>query len=255
MSEQVKSTNFIGRTLYRYQEIPSTNLIAKQMIANSEPVHGSVIMADFQTNGRGQMNNVWESAAGQNLLTSILLMPQDCKIEQQFLYNLMASISIAKTIEYFGCENVKIKWPNDILVKRNKICGVLIENFVRQLNISHFIIGIGLNVNQIHFSPNLKNVTSLKLETGLDFSILDIASVLFQNIEEQVYRFQRKEFGEIRRQYFLRLYQYQEEHFYCLPNGKQFIGEIVGVNEIGQLQVRIGNQLKSFSNKEIIFSR
>lgn len=255
MSEQVQSTNFIGRTLYRYQEIPSTNLIAKQMIANSEPVHGSVIMADFQTNGRGQMNNVWESAAGQNLLTSILLMPKNCTIKQQFIYNFMVSIAIAKTVEHFGCTNVNIKWPNDILVQRQKICGVLIENFIQQMHISHFIIGIGLNVNQIHFSERLKQTTSLKLETGIDFSVIDVASVLFQAMETLIERFQRKEFGEIRRQYFSRLFQYQEEHLYCLPNGEQFIGEIVGVNEIGQLQVRIGNQLKSFSNKEIIFSR
>lgn len=255
MSEQVQSTDFIGRTLHRYQEIQSTNLIAKQMIANSEPVHGSVILADFQTKGRGQMTNVWESAAGQNLLTSIILKPKDCKIEQQFLYNLMTSVAIAKTVEHFGCEDVTIKWPNDILVNRRKICGVLIENFIKQLNISHFVIGIGLNVNQIHFPENLNRVTSLKMETGLDFSILDVASTLFQYLEEQVYRFQRKEFGEIRRQYFSKLFQYQEEHTYALPNGEQFVGEIVGVNEIGQLQVRIGHQLKSFSNKEIIFLR
>lgn len=252
MNEQVQSTTFLGKRLIYYPEVESTNKIAKELVSKNEPNHGTVILTGYQSKGRGQASNLWDSAPGKNLLMSLILQPENLQVQHQFYYNMLISISIAELLQTEIPKTIQIKWPNDVLIDGRKTCGILIENHLRGNFIQNLIIGIGMNVNQIHFHSTLTKVTSMKLEQGFDFNVREILEKLLLNIESWLLKFNHRDFGDIRRAYHAKLYRHQEEGEYRAEGG-QFTGEIIGVNEKGQLQIKIGNQLKNFSNKEIEF--
>ena len=252
MSLQVKTTNFIGKELHYYEEISSTNECAKQLIANSKPSHGAVILADFQLKGKGQAGNVWQSAKGKNLLFSILLKPNQLEVTAQFIWNMMISVALAEGLQQFVNNKVQVKWPNDIVIERRKIAGILIENTLQGTTISHLIAGVGLNVNQLHFAPELTAVSSLAMERGVEFEKIAVLEQLLRNVEYWIAKYEANQIGEIKRAYFSRLYQYQEIATY-LVDGSQVSGEIIGVGEHGQLMVNIDGTLQQFANKEIKF--
>ena len=125
----------------------------------------SVYIADYQSAGRGQRGNRWESAKAENLMFTILMRPGFLKARQQFVISEISALSVAKYLETKGL-SVKIKWPNDIYVSDRKICGMLIEHTLCGDNLSVSVSGIGININQTEFDSSLPNPTSLMLETG-----------------------------------------------------------------------------------------
>ena len=147
-----------------YQTIDSTNSQANRELADAP--HGSVWVADFQTAGRGQRGNKWESKAAENLTFTILLRPTFLHPSQQFLISQIASLGVLRYLNSKGLE-AKIKWPNDIYIGNRKICGMLIENSISADKMSASIVGIGLNLNQREFSSDAPNPTSLALETDI----------------------------------------------------------------------------------------
>ena len=119
-----------------------------------------VVWADFQTAGRGQGTNKWESEQGKNLLFSILLHPKDIPANKQFAISMQVSLAICEALgERIG--DLSIKWPNDIYWRNAKICGILIENRLQGSRIRDSIIGVGLNVNQRQFHSDAPNPVSL----------------------------------------------------------------------------------------------
>ena len=144
-----------------YTSIDSTNLQAEREIATAE--EGTVWCADFQTSGRGQRGNVWESSEGLNLMFTILLKPHFIQAHNQFLISQIIALSI---VNYLKDKDLSatIKWPNDIYCGDRKICGILIEHSVSGVNLSASIIGIGININQTRFDSDAPNPTSLLLE-------------------------------------------------------------------------------------------
>ena len=129
----------------------------------------SVVVAEHQNVGRGQMGTVWESEYGKNLTFSVLVRFEDFKIEHQFYLSMAISLGVLNALEPNVNNLLYVKWPNDILADKDKLCGILIENVLSSSTIKHSIIGIGLNVNQDQFSDNLQNVTSLKQLAGINF--------------------------------------------------------------------------------------
>lgn len=119
-----------------------------------------VVVADYQTAGKGQGNNSWESERGKNLLFSVLYHPQRIPANRQFHISMAVSLAIADALgEHIG--DVSIKWPNDIYWRNAKICGILIENRLLGQTIRDSIIGVGVNVNQRQFHSNAPNPVSL----------------------------------------------------------------------------------------------
>ncbi len=147
-----------------YQTIDSTNSQANRELADAP--HGSVWAADFQTAGRGQRGNKWESKAAENLTFTILLRPTFLHPSQQFLISQVAAIGVCRYLCSKGLP-AQIKWPNDIYIGNRKICGMLIENSISADKMSASIVGIGLNLNQREFSSDAPNPTSLVLETDI----------------------------------------------------------------------------------------
>lgn len=136
-------------------EIDSTNRWMKE--------HGSgdmVVVADYQTAGRGCGTNRWESQRGRNLLFSLLLHPKDIDVRHQFRISEVVSVALCDTLEEYAT-GFSIKWPNDIYWHDSKICGMLTENRVVGQSLTESIVGIGLNVNQQEFLSDAPNPVSL----------------------------------------------------------------------------------------------
>ena len=167
----------------------STNTLLKELLAKGEWPEGErFLYTAFQTAGRGQAGNGWESEEGKNLLCSILLPPR----KDLFYLNVLVSVAVHKVIQSLLFERsgllslseaVSIKWPNDIYYGDKKIAGILIENAILGNEVKYSIAGIGLNVNQTTFLSSAPNPVSLKLISGKETDIDALMQALMAQIE------------------------------------------------------------------------
>ena len=128
----------------------STNSYALELKNTAVFREGLVVTADFQTGGKGQRGKEWESNRNENLLLSVVVEP-NISAENQFDINFLSSLAVMDCLNDFHIDS-HIKWPNDILVNKFKIAGILIQNLISKNIITHTVIGIGLNINQVKFS-------------------------------------------------------------------------------------------------------
>ena len=190
---------------------------------------GTVVWADFQTAGRGQGTNRWESERGQNLLFSILLHPKDIPANGQFAISMQVSLAICEALgERIG--NLSIKWPNDIYWRNAKIGGILIENRLQGSRIRDSIVGVGLNVNQRQFHSDAPNPVSL-------WQICEQETDRGQLLKDILSAFERYQGKELRMQYLSMLYRRKGFHPYTGKEGA-FMAEIVDVEDDGHLRLR-----------------
>jgi len=158
--------------IVRFDTLDSTN---SEALRGDYP-EGTVILADHQTQGRGQRGNVWCSEKSQNLTFSVVHYP-DLPLSDSFRISMAAALSVTDLLSSFGIES-RIKWPNDIYVGNKKIAGILIENSLSGSSlIRKSVIGIGLNVMQTEFPSNIPNPTSMAL-CGVKVSAEDVLSRL-----------------------------------------------------------------------------
>lgn len=153
----------------------STNTLLKELLAKGEwPEGESYLYAGYQTAGRGQTGNGWESENGKNLLCSILLPPD----KNLYFLNIAVGVAIVRLLG----EPFTIKWPNDIYYKDKKLAGILLENAIVGSEIRFSIAGIGLNVNQTAFTSDAPNPVSLKQITGKEYNIDRLMKDLLKTI-------------------------------------------------------------------------
>jgi len=233
--------------------VNSTNSYLKDLVQKKDELEGQVVFAHKQDNGRGEGGNIWISHAGKNATFSIFLKPKFILLNRQFDLNMMVSICLCDYLAELGIRSL-VKWPNDIFVENQKIAGILIENSLKSGKIEDSIIGIGLNINQVHFPEMSNNPTSVKLIKGLDLDPIAIAIELVNRIQKAYHQqaFQRSR--HIRDRYHELLYKIQSEEKFENLNGEVFEGKIVGVEPSGRLviQNKQGKTL-SFGYKEIKF--
>jgi BirA family biotin operon repressor/biotin-[acetyl-CoA-carboxylase] ligase len=235
------------------ERIHSTNDYAKSLLKQHvKTADGTVIIADLQEQGRGQYGNSWNSAAGKNLTFSIIYYPKFLKASEQFLLSQTICVGLVGCIKAKISHHVFIKWPNDIVIERKKVCGILIENTITHETLNESIIGIGMNVNQTEFSENIQHATSLKLITEHDFNLDDLLIELLICIEKYYLKLMRGETDFIREQYLENLFQSKITADYKINNNIEK-GIIEGVNKLGQLELSVNGKLKLFNNKEFEF--
>jgi len=240
----------IGQKIIHLESVDSTNNYAAKLLSEGRIGHGTVLLADEQTSGRGQRWTKWSSATSENLLFSIVLQPDNLSVSEQCVLTEITSIALVQFLRKFGI-SAKIKWPNDILVNGEKIAGVLIENQLRGSQISSSIVGIGLNVNQKTFElPSIVSIVN-----HIDQNFLDLNEVLLSFLASYLtvwndYIQNGKSF--IRNCYLEHLYQLHETAIYQDTEGK-FEGKIIGVSENGLLQIQKENNVKTYDLKEIKF--
>lgn len=247
------NTHLIGRRVDFYESLDSTNDFVKLNLHQANFPEGTVVLARYQTKGRGQMGNVWDSSANLNLTFSIVLYPRFLSPTQQFSINLCISTALQEAIKYFLPNRpVKVKWPNDLYVANHKIAGILIENIIMGNKINASIVGIGLNVNQENFPKKLSNPTSLRIESGLEFELQTVLEQICQQIELQYKRLKSGLNHQLRDQYLQVLFRFKEIGLYE-REGKVFEGQIVDVNPDGQLVLETDSGIEAFANKQIRF--
>jgi len=218
-------------------EVDSTNNYASNLLKSERLPHGSVITAQFQTQGRGQRDNVWFSEADQNLMASWVFHFSHLKVSQGFAYNQAVALSLRQTIAQFLHHDVLIKWPNDIVVQNKKVAGVLIENVVQGDAIKTSICGIGVNVFQQQFE--LSHASSMALMGAKLNHVDQLLLALHENLMTQLNHIQSNA-NSISRAYQQHLYQAgQFVEFY--HNHDQRSGRINGVDEWGRLIIEIDN--------------
>lgn len=181
------NTQIIGQNIIYFNQVDSTNQFASELIKQNLAENGTVIVAEYQTMGRGQGGKSWISEPFENLLFSIVLKHVTNSPSDPFIVNKMTTLAVQQCISKLLPDAlVKIKWPNDILVNKRKICGILVENNFTGFNLNYSIIGIGLNVNQNY--EHFKQIHATSLGHFLHQS-LNREHILSQILEsfEQVY--------------------------------------------------------------------
>ena len=169
-----------------FKNIDSTNSYLQNLLDKGEDVADNVVVTDFQTSGKGQGRNIWQSEDGKNLLFSIALDMSFLKAEDQFLLTQMVSVAMINVLKkYLPEENLFIKWPNDIYFNDRKIAGILIKNEIRGIMLGTSIIGIGLNVNQTDFDESLPNPISMKMITGKDYDLEMLLNEICNKLSQQ----------------------------------------------------------------------
>lgn len=179
---------------------------------------GSLVIADFQTAGKGQVGNSWESEAGKNLMFSILLYPDFLPANRQFLISQIASLSVKETLEKYT-DSVTVKWPNDIYWKDRKICGMLIENDLSGQHLYCSVVGIGLNINQEIFRSDAPNPVSLTQITGKTYDREDVLVCFLRIFFNYYFLLLQEKEEEIRAAYMAALYHGDGYYFYIDENG------------------------------------
>jgi BirA family biotin operon repressor/biotin-[acetyl-CoA-carboxylase] ligase len=174
----------LNAPILTFDTITSTNEYAAQLIAQQQDVNGHTIVAKQQTQGKGQRGNTWYDVPNTSLLMSIILQPQ-IPIEDMFCFSAAIAVAVAETIQALDTtQEVHIKFPNDIILNRKKVAGILVENTFRGSFWSHAIIGIGINVHQTVFE-RLPYATSLKAETHQTFDL----PLLLHAIREKIFNY------------------------------------------------------------------
>ncbi len=219
----------------------STNLFAQDLLRNHEVLHGTVVSASRQLQGRGQRGHQWLSATGLNLTFSIILMPTQLAVNRHFELNMVFSLGISDYLSAIGVNEIKVKWPNDVLVRGKKLAGILLENTIRGETIHTIIAGIGININQEEFDGEYTiQPTSLKqiLQKSFDLktALNDVLKAIWHRYEQLIN--QKTEI--LRADYHALLFKLNEPCTFSTEK-RNWDGFIRGINKEGQLLIEEKN--------------
>ncbi len=234
-------------------ETESTNKYLNELCNKQCVGELTTVTADFQTSGRGQRGNSWESEAGQNLTFSFVLYPVFLQARKQFLLSQIISLAIKEELEEYTAD-ISIKWPNDIYWKDKKICGMLIENDLTGTHISRCITGVGININQEMFRSDAPNPVSLKQITGQAHDCYRILASVMKRIKNYYDRLATDKPGIlslIADRYANSLFRKEGFHRYADADG-EFMARLVRVESDGRfiLEDQAGT-MRSYLFKEV----
>lgn len=272
----MSNTLFIGKVYHRFDELPSTNDWAANLLAVSanaaspdpspesgqrepaktKPPEGTVVRAANQTAGRGQFGSLWHSIPDENLLLSILLYPTWLEAKAQFYLSMAVALGMNDLLASLSHASLghSIKWPNDLYWGNKKTAGILIQNSLAGSNLQSSIVGIGLNVNQISFPPDLPNATSLALVFGKKLDPDEIAERLFECLERRYLQLKSGSHAVIKASYEDHLWRRGiSSRFVRNTDGLEFNGVVHGVTDKGLLRLETEQGLAEFDLKELSF--
>ena len=248
--------------LIHIPETNSTNRFVQKMIETEQLASGSIVLADFQTAGRGIGGSSWESETGKNLTFSVIYYPDEAPLRaatlglssslHPFVIAEMASLSVKYTLDKY-IPDVTVKWPNDIYCGDKKIAGILIENTFFQEAITQSIIGIGLNVNQTLFLSDAPNPVSMVQVADTEFDRMHIMNDFRQVFREQSERLNNRHFAAIHADYLQVLYRKTGLHPYRDEQGP-FDATIHDIKPTGHLLLkREDGRVSRYAFKEVSF--
>ena len=241
--------------ILKLDAIDSTNSYLKDLIKENDVNNWTVVVAEYQKYGKGQLDNSWFSDRGKNLTFSIIAKMDHLKVKHQHYLNYSISIALYNVLKYYIPKKLSIKWPNDILSANDKVSGILIENSIKNDTVKYAIIGIGLNVNQVHFPKDITNATSLKNVLMKTLDKDELLDKILLEIQYQFVLIKQKKFLEIKQMYEDVLYKKAIPSMFIDSHNNTFLGKIIGVGKEGKLQVELENEsIREFDFKEIKFT-
>jgi BirA family biotin operon repressor/biotin-[acetyl-CoA-carboxylase] ligase len=250
-------TLFIGKNLLFLPEVESTNTYAMDLLRNVNAIEGTVVYTDHQTKGKGQRGALWSSNIAQNITASIILKPQFLSVNDTFYLSKISALAVYDVLADIltGSQyDIKIKWPNDILVDNHKIAGILIENNFGTTGIQNSVIGIGLNVNQDNFDEFERVATSVKLLSNTVQSRDYILDILCVKLEKWYLKLKEKKMSLIDEMYLNHLFGMRTMMSFIDTREHTFSGKVIGVTKSGKLLVELGEYLvKEYDIKEVKF--
>ncbi|MCQ2219635.1 MAG: biotin--[acetyl-CoA-carboxylase] ligase [Paludibacteraceae bacterium] len=237
-------------------EVDSTNTYMRHLLDGEEESvqEGLMVCTEFQSQGRGQMDNTWESAKGENLLFSLLLYPTFIAPSDMFLISQAVSLGVKDMLNiYCGISGISIKWPNDIYWRDKKIAGILVENFISGHSIESSIVGIGININQKEFLSDAPNPVSVSQISGKEFNVNECAVVVRKAILDRYILLLNAKLDKIRDDFFASLYR-REGLFKYRDAAGEFMAEIDDVLPHGILVLRDEDgRRREYAFKEVEF--
>ena len=251
----MKYPNHINVPTERIKILASTNDYLAELCKQGKAEEFYTVIAEDQTDGKGQRGNSWESEPGKNLTFSIVLYPTAIEANKQFHLSMLASIAIIDTLTDYT-DGFSIKWPNDIYWHDKKICGILIENELEGQYLSQSIIGIGLNINQTEFLSSAPNPVSLYQIIGKEIDKDEVFSKIIHALLGG-YKALEDNFIEasacISHLYKKFLYQKDDFHLYQDKDGT-FEARIHDVGHDGYLYLEdTGNNIRKYAFKEVTY--
>ena len=251
-------------------ETHSTSSLLRETYDDSLP-HLFTIRTDFQTAGRGQAGNSWESEKGKNLLFSTLLRYPDVSAADQWRLSMLVAVAVREAITSIlsplvsRLSPITIKWPNDIYYNDQKLVGILIENTLSGRQIAYTIAGVGINVNQTQWLSNAPNPVSMSQITGEEYNVEDLLNAFLEAIQ----RWEKASTEQLREEYINHLYRrtgwhpYLEREVSVAPTNIQlatqasdgvFLAQWVDITPQGEwvLRLKTGEE-KRYNFKQIRF--
>lgn len=236
--------------IIKLNAIDSTNDFLKELVNHQIVENFTIITAENQTKGKGQMGSVWTSEPAKNLIMSVLINDFLTNIQTVFNLNIVFSVSVIQVLKSLNIPELSIKWPNDILSYNKKIGGVLIENILKSEGEIISIVGFGLNVNQTDFSL-LPQASSLSAITKTIFDKEVILQKLVNKLESNC-KIWNQNNDLFLTEYTHLLFKKGIPMPFCNQNQQKFMGIIQGVSPIGKLEILLeDDSIATFDSKEI----
>ena len=232
--------------------VSSTNSYLQGMLKHPRPPEWTVIVADYQELGKGQGAHTWFGERDQNLFMSILLYPEFLSASHQFQLSMMTCLAVCDILQELEI-SPEIKWPNDILTANGKIAGILIEHGIMGGQLSHSILGIGLNVNQLQFPEFPVRATSLAREKPGRYDIRELSEQLVEKLMSRVYQLRHGGEETLKEAYLDKLFAMNEPVRF-VAEGKKFTGVIRGISEMGELLVESEGTIRAYGLHSLSYS-
>lgn len=238
-------------SIIKLNAIDSTNDFLKVLSRNQSVDNFTTVVAQKQTNGKGQMGAVWQSEEGKNLIMSVLVKDVLQNVDEIFHLNVAVALSVIQVLEVFNIPNLSVKWPNDIMSDQKKICGILIENSIKSDTNVESIIGIGLNVNQLKFD-NLPKASSMAVICEKEFDLDSILDLIIFQIKKNCSWILSQQSDKLWQEYHKKLFKINVPMAFEDVFQNKFMGIIQGVSTDGRLQVLLeDDSVKIYGIKEI----
>jgi BirA family biotin operon repressor/biotin-[acetyl-CoA-carboxylase] ligase len=250
------NTEFVGKNIYVYKEVSSTNTLAKFLSMN-DAEDGTVIISEKQTKAKGRSGKSWESPLG-GVWLSIIIKPI-VDYTKLPLITLATGVAVAKTLEIIGVENPEIKWPNDIMIHDKKVCGILTEAVAKFNTIENVIIGVGIDANLdiSQFPIELQSgTTTLKDELGREGNENLLIKIFLEEFEKIIVQFKDEKYEDILKEWRKRSYSIGKIVEVRQPFSNSYDAYVLGIAKEGALVVeKIDGTLEKVISGECIIKK
>lgn len=232
----LRKTSLMGRKIVFFEDTDSTNTQAKRL-AKGRDWDGTLVLSECQTSGKGRLGRSWSSPRGSGIWMSLLLKPR-VSLEKISALTLIAALSVHRTLRKICQEGLMIKWPNDLVIKGKKVCGILTEMSSSPEGIYYVIVGLGINVNTESFPEEIRETAaSVCHAAGHKVKRAPLVSDFLSEFEELYFKFEKEENLSFMREEYQAYLANMNERVRILKPGEEWEGTARGIGDMGELLV------------------